>query len=411
MKLSQIFSMSIQSIQNNKLRTMLTVLGVVVGIFSIIVIMTIITMLQKSIENGVSQLAKNTFQIQKYPQNGGGGPGWRSRYKNRRDLTLEEYYRLEENMKDKVLYMGAEQWRFGIIIKYGNQETNPNIQLAGETLGGVKTNNWHVDYGRDFMQSDIDRGNNVCIIGKDIVDKLFASINPIGQTVKVDGRPMRVIGVLEKQPQMFGNGRDNYVITPITTFQSMYGKYSYSVNIMVMAKSKQDYEPTIESAIGYLRTIRKNQPGKDNDFEIFSNESVIQQINGITAGVKIGALVVSIIALLAAGIGIMNIMLVSVTERTREIGIRKAIGAKKKNILYQFLFEAILLCLFGGFLGIALGVGIGNIAGGLINAQSAIPYDWVAIGLSLCVFVGIAFGTYPAYKASNMDPIEALRYE
>lgn len=411
MKISQIFTMSIQSIQNNKLRTMLTVLGVVVGIFSIIVIMTIITMLQKSIENGVSQLAKNTFQIQKYPQNGGGGPGWRDRFKNRRDLTLEEYYRLEDDMKNDVLYMGAEQWQFGIVVKYGNIETNPNIQLAGETLGGVKTNNWNVEYGRDFRQIDIDHSNRVCIIGQDIVDKLFTSINPIGQTVKVDGRPMRVIGVLEKQPQMFGNSRDNYVITPITTFQSMYGKYSYSVNIMVMAKSKKDYNDVIESAIGYMRTIRKNQPGKDNDFEIFSNETVINQINGITSGVKIGALVVSIIALLAAGIGIMNIMLVSVTERTREIGIRKAIGAKRLNILYQFLFEAIMLCFFGGIIGILLGVGIGNVVGGLINAQSAIPYDWVIIGLSLCVFVGIAFGTYPAYKASNLDPIEALRYE
>jgi putative ABC transport system permease protein len=390
---------------------MLTVLGVVVGIFSIIVIMTIITMLQKSIENGVAQLNKNTFQIQKYPQNGGGGPGWRNKYRNRKDLTLEEYYRLEENMKDKVLYMGAEQWHGGVIIKYGNIETNPNIQLAGETLGGVKTNNWNVEYGRDFMQTDVDRSNNVCIIGQDVVDKLFASINPIGQTVKVDGRPMRVIGVLEKQPQMFGNSRDNYVITPITTFQSMYGKYSYSVNIMVMSKSKEDYNDVIESAIGYLRTIRKNEPGKDNDFEIFSNETVMNQINGITSGVKIGAMVVSIIALLAAGIGIMNIMLVSVTERTREIGIRKAIGAKKSNIMNQFLFEAIMLCLFGGMIGIMLGVGIGNIAGSFLNAQSAIPYDWVAIGLSLCVFVGIAFGTYPAYKASNLDPIEALRYE
>jgi putative ABC transport system permease protein len=222
---------------------------------------------------------------------------------------------------------------------------------------------------------------------------------------------MRVIGVLEKQPQMFGNSRDNYVITPMTTFQSMYGKYSYSVNIMIMSKSKEDYNTVIESSIGYLRTIRKNEAGKENDFEIFSNETIISQVNDITGGVKTGALVISIIALLAAGVGIMNIMLVSVTERTREIGIRKAIGAKKKNIMSQFLFEAIILCLFGGLIGIILGVGIGNFAGSFLNAQSAIPYDWVVIGLSLCVMVGIIFGTYPAYKASNLDPIEALRYE
>ncbi len=411
MKMNEIFWMSIQALRTNKLRALLTVLGVVVGIFSIVVIMTIITMLQKSIENGVSQLNKNTFQIQKYPANSGGGPGWRSKYANRKDLTLEEYYRLEDAMKGQVLYMGAEQWKFGKVVKFGNKETNPNIQIAGETLGGVKTNNWNVEYGRDFMQSDIDRSTYVCLIGKDIVDKLFTNLNPVGQEIRVDGHPLRVIGVLEQQPQMFGNGRDSYVVIPITTFQSFYGKYSYSVNIMIMSKSKKDYDAVIESAIGHLRTIRKDMPGKDNSFEIFSNASIISQINNITAGVRIGALVVSIIALLAAGVGIMNIMLVSVTERTREIGIRKAIGAKKYNILNQFLLEAVILCLIGGIIGIVLGVGIGNLAGGMLNAQSAIPYNWVIIGLSLCVFVGIIFGTYPAYKASSLDPIEALRYE
>jgi putative ABC transport system permease protein len=411
MKMNEIFSMSIQALRTNKLRALLTVLGVVVGIFSIVVIMTIITMLQKSIENGVSQLNKNTFQIQKYPANGGGGPGWRSKYANRKDLTLEEYNRLEDAMKGQVLYMGAEQWQFGKVAKFGNKETNPNIQIAGETLGGVKTNNWNVDYGRDFMQSDIDRSTYVCLIGKGIVEKLFTNLNPVGQEIRVDGHPLRVIGVLEEQPQMFGNGRDDYIVMPITTFQSFYGKYSYSVNIMIMSKSKEDYDDVIESAIGHLRAIRKDMPGKDNSFEIFSNESIISQINNITAGVRIGAMVVSIIALLAAGVGIMNIMLVSVTERTREIGIRKAIGAKKYNILNQFLLEAIILCLIGGIIGIILGVGIGNLAGGLLNAQAAIPYDWVIIGLSLCVFVGIIFGTYPAYKAANLDPIEALRYE
>jgi putative ABC transport system permease protein len=160
-----------------------------------------------------------------------------------------------------------------------------------------------------------------------------------------------------------------------------------------------------------MRTIRKVPPGEENDFEIMSNESIIGQINDITGGVKIGAMVVSIIALLAAGVGIMNIMLVSVTERTREIGIRKAVGAKKKNILVQFLVEAIFLCIAGGIVGIFLGIGIGNMAGSLLNADAAIPYDWVLIGLGLCIFVGVVFGTYPAFKAANLDPIEALRYE
>jgi putative ABC transport system permease protein len=210
---------------------------------------------------------------------------------------------------------------------------------------------------------------------------------------------------------MFGQSNDNFVVTPITTWQSFYGKYSESVNIMVTAHTAEDYEDVIEAAIGHFRKIRKVKPGEDNDFSIFSNASLIIMVNNITEPIKLGALVVSVIALLAAGVGIMNIMLVSVTERTREIGIRKAIGAKKSSILMQFLFEAIILCLVGGLVGIIFGVGIGNLAGSFLNAPSAIPIDWVIIGITLCFMVGIIFGTYPAYKAANLDPIEALRYE
>lgn len=411
MNLLEALVVSLRSLQVNKLRTTLTILGIVVGIFSIIVIMTIITMLQNSIENGVSQLAQNTFQIQKFPAFRTGGHGEWHKYRNRKDITLDDYYRLEDLMKSRVKYMGAESWQGGKIVKFGNRETNPNMSVAGETLGGMKTNDWKVDYGRDFRQYDITYSGNVCLIGQDVVDKLFPNINPVGYEIKVDGHPMRVIGVLEKMPQMFGSARDNRVIIPITTFQSIYGKYRRSIHIMIMSNSREDYNSVIDQTIGYMRTIRKVEPGAENDFEIFSNESMITQINDITGGVKIGALVVSIIALLAAGVGIMNIMLVSVTERTREIGIRKAVGAKRKNILSQFLIEAITLCIFGGLVGIFIGVGIGNFAGSFLNAQSAIPYDWVVIGLLLCVVIGIIFGTYPAYKAANLDPIEALRYE
>jgi putative ABC transport system permease protein len=411
MNIKQVLSVALQSIRTNKLRTMLTVLGIVVGIFSIIVIMTIITMLQSSIENGVSQLAKNTFQIQKWPVMMGGGPGSRAKFRNRKDITLFEFERFRENMKNNALHIGAEQWRFGVIVKFGNKETNPNISIAGITTGAMLTNNWIVANGRELRENDVQYSNDVCLLGQDVVDKIFPMTDPIGQVVRVDQKPYKVIGVLEREPALFGESRDSRVIVPITTFQSVYGKNSNSVNITVMSNSKEDYDETIESAIGYMRTIRKLAPSEENDFDIFSNESIMGQINDITGGVKIGAIVVSIIALIAAGVGIMNIMLVSVTERTREIGIRKAVGAKRINILFQFLFEAVTLCLFGGIIGIFLGVGLGNLAGSFLNAQSAVPYDWVLIGLLLCITVGVIFGTYPAYKAANMDPIEALRYE
>jgi putative ABC transport system permease protein len=410
MKISELFSVSLHSLKTNKLRTMLTMLGVVVGIFSIIVIMTVISMLQKSIESGFSQLNKNTFQIEKFDRTQGRGPGSDRSWRNRKDITIEEFYRLE-SLLTQASALGAEQWQQGKVVKFGNTETNPNISVAGVTTGAMVTNNWNVEFGRNIRSNDIEYSNDVCIMGVEVVEKLFPNIDPIGKTVRVDGKPLQVIGVLEKQPSMFGQTRDNFIIMPITKFQSMYGKRSNSVNIMVMSHSKEDYDAVIEAAIGYMRTIRKVSAGEENDFSIFSNESLITQVNETTDGVKIGALVISIFALLAAGIGIMNIMLVSVTERTREIGIRKALGAKKINILGQFLIEAIVLCLLGGFIGIAIGVGIGNLAGAALSAQAAIPYDWVAIGMSLCILVGVGFGTYPAYKAANLDPIEALRYE
>ncbi|MCH7965271.1 MAG: ABC transporter permease [Bacteroidetes bacterium] len=410
MKINQLFSISFQSVLNNKLRTTLTLLGVVVGIFSIIVIMTIITMLQNSIEDGLSMLNKNTFQIEKFDRSQARGPGGDRSWRNRKDITINEAKRLKEQLTN-AKYVGAEQWRMGTVIQFGNQDTNPNISLSGQTIDGVLTNNWKVEYGRDLRQSDIDNSTYVCILGKDIVEKIFVNVDPIGKTIRVNGKPLKVIGVFEEQPSMFGQSNDNFAVIPITTWQSFYGKYSESVNIMITAYNTEEYEEVIEAAIGHFRKIRKVKPGEDNDFSIFSNASLITMVDNITEPIKIGALVVSVIALLAAGVGIMNIMLVSVTERTREIGIRKAIGAKKSSILIQFLFEAIILCLVGGLVGIILGVGIGNLAGSFLNAPSAIPVDWVIIGITLCFMVGIIFGTYPAYKAANLDPIEALRYE
>lgn len=408
MNLNQTLAISLQSLKNNKLRTALTILGVVVGIFSIIVIMTVITMLQNSIESGLSQLSKNTFQIQKHDPTVGGGGHMRDR--SRRDITIEEANRLKESLT-QARYIGAEQWQFGIVVKYGNRETNPNIQVAGITTDAMMTNNWIVAEGRSLRENDIDNSRNVCIMGQDVVSRLFPNIDPLGQTVRVDGRPFLVIGVLERQPSLFGQSRDNYIIMPISSWQSMYGKRSRSINITVMSHSMEDYNDLIESAIGHFRQIRRNAPGQPNDFFIFSNESMIGMVNNITGPIKYGALAVSVIALLAAGVGIMNIMLVSVTERTKEIGIRKAVGAKKSHILIQFLIEAVILCILGGLLGIILGVSIGNLAGSFLEAQRAVPVDWVIIGISLCIVVGVIFGTYPAYKAANLDPIEALRYE
>ncbi|QQS34561.1 MAG: ABC transporter permease [Ignavibacteriales bacterium] len=407
MKIRQLFLLALDSLKTNRLRTLLTVLGIVVGIFSIIVVMTVITMLQNTIENGFQFLSKNTFEIRKFPAIHGGD--W-EKYRNRKDITLDDFYRFEELMNEAKI-VGAMQGQGGKVVKFGSEQTNPNIYCVGVTQGVYSTLNLEIDEGREFRNNEIDYSSDVCVLGHAIVEKLFYNADPIGQTIRMDGKPMRVIGTIKKRPEFFGQSQDNYIVIPITTFQSFYGRRSSSVDITVMAYNSELYESTIESAIGYMRKIRKVMPNQDNDFDIFSNESVIGQVNDITGGIKIGALVVSLIALIAAGVGIMNIMLVTVTERTREIGIRKAVGANKKNILLQFLFEAVFLCLLGGIVGIIIGISVGNLAGSFLSAQTAIPYDWVMIGLSLCIFVGVLFGTYPAYKAANLDPIEALRYE
>ncbi len=410
MKISENIALSFSSLLNNKLRTFLTILGIVVGIFSIIVIMTVITMLQHTIESGVAMLGQNTFQIQKYPAIQFGGQESRRKYRNRKDITLEEYDRLK-SLLTNAKYIAAEQWQWGRIVRFRSQETNPNVMIAGITADAMYTNDWVVSNGRGIREIDVERSNPVCLLGQDVIDKLFTNIDPVGQVVKVDGTPLRVIGIIEPKGALFGQSRDNQIVVPISIFQNMYGRRGRSINITIASFDKMDYNEVLETAIGHMRTVRKVSPGKDNDFEIFSNESLITDINSITQYVKIGAIVVSIIALLAAGVGIMNIMLVSVTERTKEIGIRKAIGARKRTILLQFLIEAITLCLIGGFIGIILGIGAGNFAGSFLQATFAIPWDWVIIGIFLCVFIGVLFGTYPAYKAANLDPIEALRYE
>lgn len=408
--LYETIKVALQSLRANKLRSSLTILGIVVGIFSIISISTVISMLQTSIEEGVSALGKNVFQIQKWPAIRTGGPNEWARYRNRPDITYEEFDKLKRKLID-AKYVGAEIWDGGNIIKFNGEETNPNVNLAGVTVEAFPNNDWTVAEGRAINAIDIERFEKVIVIGADIAKKLFPTINPLGQQIKVGNRKFRVIGVLESQGDVFGRSKDNFVLIPISTFQLIHGKNSRSINITVMSKDKESYANLMEKAEGFMRTIRKIPPLEPNNFDFRTNQAMLDRINEITSGVRIGALVVAAIALLAAGVGIMNIMLVSVTERTKEIGIRKAIGAGKKIILYQFISEAVVLSLVGGIIGIVLGVLVGNLAGMALKATAVIPMDWVMIGVLICIVIGVTFGTYPAYKASNLDPIEALRYE
>lgn len=409
--LRESLGMAIGAVRANKLRSVLTLLGIVVGIFSIISVMTAMGVMRNSIEVGLNQLGANTFQIQKYPVIVGNGDGERRKFRNRKDITYEQALAVREKAT-LASAVGTEVWEPGKIVWWKGQKTNPNIIVFGENLDGITTNNWTVEVGRGFTAQDVDLARPVAVIGKVVADKLFPpSVNPVGETIRIDGHQFEVIGVYASKGDALGGNNDNFVTLPIQKFFEKYGKTGRSVNIMVQALNRETVDDAIEQSRGILRVARGVAPGAEDDFAWFSNDSVVKQFNEFTLYLRLGVLLVSSIALLAAGVGIMNIMLVSVTERTREIGIRKAIGAQQRDVLSQFMMEAVILCEIGGVIGIVCGILGGNVVGILLNAPAIIPWEWVGIGLLVCSVVGVVFGVYPAWKASALDPIEALRYE
>jgi putative ABC transport system permease protein len=402
--------MALSAVRTSKLRSLLTLLGIAVGVFSIISVMTAVGVLKNSIEEGMMQLGANTFQVQKFPAFNT-GPDDRRRFRNRKDITIEQAELVAERAT-LAEAVGFEIWSFGKVFVWHGEKTNPNLSIGGENLDGLVTNDWTVEVGRSFSAQDVDEGRKVMILGQAVAEKLFPpSINPLGEEVRVDGALYQVIGVFTKKGSNLGGNQDNFGAVPITTYMQKYGKADHSVNIMVKARTKELLEDTIEQVRSILRAARKVTPGAEDDFAYFSNDSLIKQFNEFTLYLRLGVLLVSSIALLAAGVGIMNIMLVSVTERTREIGIRKAIGALKKDILAQFIIEAVILSELGGILGVFAGILTGNVVGLLLEVPAVIPWDWAAIGIIVCSLVGLLFGVYPAWKAANLDPIEALRYE
>jgi putative ABC transport system permease protein len=381
-----------------------------VGVFSIIGVMTAMGVLLNSIQSGMSALGATTFQIQKYPMFENGDPAEWAKLRNRKKISFEQALRVKESatLAQAVGIFAFMEGRE--ITRPSGEKTNPNVALSGRDIEGFTANSWSIGEGRLFSQGELSAAKHVIVVGEDIVKKLFPKEYPIGQTVRVDGREFEVIGTVATRGNTLGGNGSYFAVIPLTTFFNIYGK-DRELSIKVQAANPEGMDDCIEQARQLLRIARRVQPGADDDFYIWSNDSVITQFNDFTKYVRLGIMIISAIALLAAGVGIMNIMLVSVTERTREIGIRKAVGAKRSNILSQFVLEAILISQFGGLLGILLGIVGGNMLAVFMGVDPMIPYDWVAIGFLTCNLIGMVFGVYPAWKASNLDPIESLRYE
>jgi putative ABC transport system permease protein len=410
MQFREILAMAMQSLGANKLRSGLTMMGITIGVFSVISVMTAIGALQSSIEGGISFLGSNIFQFAKYPVSGGQGGRNANKYENRRNITYPQALRYQHLMEGIARDVCLKCFDFKGQCTYSGLRTPP-MTVAGSNKSFLAANSYSLDYGRNLTDEDVDLARSVVLIGKIIEKNLFPHESPIGQIIKINGHPMSVIGVLATKGSAFGQSQDDICVMPITRFFENFGSAKRTVNIATQSFSTDTYNRTLDKGIGAMRIARSLKPNQPDDFEIYSNDSLKSAFASIADVVRIGAFVISLIALIAAGIGIMNIMLVSVTERTKEIGIRKSIGAKSRDILRQFLTEAVFISEAGGIVGILLGVIGGDLLAVWLQADLIFPYGWAIAGLIVCSAIGIGFGYYPAYRAAALDPIEALRFE
>lgn len=407
MNLPQASILALNSIQANKLRSILTTLGIIIGVTTIIGMISVVVGLQNYFARELSVLGVNTFQVQKNPPIQFGHLD--EKYRRRKILT-REHAEAVKNYATAAKFVGVEVYRWGCTLKYGNQKTNPEVLLAGVTPEYQGANDYFVEDGRFISDIDVDNKRMITILGMDYVEKFFTYEDPIGKEIRIDANKFKIIGVLEEKGEAFGQSKDNIVIIPISTFEKIYGSRR-SVNITVQAKSVDLLDKAKDQVIGILRRVRKVPAGEPNDFEIFTSESLVQTFNDITFTVKLFAIIIAFIALFVGGIGVMNIMLVAVTERTREIGIRKAIGAKRRNILVQFVVESIVITEIGGVIGVILGALLALGVKLAFGIPVSIQFWTVILGVGLCTIVGLTFGVYPAAKASKLNPIVALRYE
>jgi putative ABC transport system permease protein len=405
---SETFRMALNALRTNKLRSGLTMLGVTIGVFSVIGVMTALSVIQGSIETGLSFLGSNLFQFAKYPVVSSRDP--EEKYANRRNISLaqaNEYKRLMEGQAGAICFKVFDR---GKPASFGNSKIQ-GLTLVGTNEAFLIANSYTISYGRNLSPDDVDLARSVVVVGSSIEKRLFPNQTPLSKTIKINDRPYVIIGVLEEKGSSFGQSQDDLLLVPVTRYFDDFGWVNRTVNIATQSTSQATYNQTLDKAIGAMRTARGLKLGQENDFEIYSNDTLISAFGQVADTIRVGAFVVSVIALLAAGIGIMNIMLVSVTERTREIGVRKAIGARKQDIVRQFLLEAIVLSEVGGLAGILFGVIGGNGIALWLDIAMVFPWGWALTGLIVCSVIGTGFGWYPAWKAASLHPIEALRYE
>lgn len=412
MPLIEIIRMALQNIRANLLRSVLTLMIIAFGIMALVGILTAIDSIAVSLNDNFSGLGANSFSINRKweeVRSRRGGKTQKVSDPIRFDDAMEFKERFEFPAKVSVSLRGTSL----ATAKFDDEKTNPNVNFYGVDENFFEVKGLEIEFGRNFSKIEIEDGATKAIIGQDIVDKLFKGKpdKALDQIISVNSDKFRIIGILKSKGASMGGSEDRVVYVPLLPIKNKYGGEDTDFDLLIGVTAATDMDAAVSEATGLFRQVRRLRPEEEDDFEVFKSDSLVSILKDNTRNLQLATIAIGLMTLLGAAIGLMNIMLVSVTERTREIGIYKALGATRKSILTQFLAEAIVICQIGGIVGILLGILIGNGVTLAMGGKFLIPWAWMFLGFSLCMIVGVVSGFYPAMKAARLDPIESLRYE
>ena len=410
MNYSENVKVALQSVKGNKLRTFLTAIIIAIGITALVGILTSIEAIEGSLNNTFSSMGANSFTIRNRGigiRIGGGG----QRPKRYKSINYRQATEFKSSFTFPAMISVNVFASFGGTVKYGNEKTNPNISVLGADENYMASAGYKLASGRNFSQSELDYGTSVVLIGDEIKTRLFPGTDPVNKTIHIGNNKFRIIGVFQAKGSSVGFGGDKVCIIPLLRAKQVMTITNPSYTISVTGDDPARMEAAIGEATSLFRNVRNLKVSDENNFEITKSDAIAQTFIDNLRYVRWGGIVIGTITLIGAAIALMNIMIVSVTERTREIGIRKAIGATPIVIRRQFLIEAIVICLMGGIAGVFMGILIGNLLSMVMGGSFIMPWAWTFLGLTLCIGVGLISGLYPAIKASKLDPVESLRYE